>query len=521
MSRLVAPALGARGPARGRGADRRRARRVPARLGARARLDDRAALDRADVPDLQDAARPVELAAGQPDPARARAPAAPRARVAARPSARSTAEYGSEVLADTPRSGFGALAWLAPTVLVLAGGGLAVRARAPLARRRCSRRRARRSRSATGSSGNSTTSSRGSSELRRRSQPRSARACSRSRRRACCRSCPPTSRPCGGASVDDLRERRGLGQTLRGVAPFVLGFGAVFVVFGALVGAAGLGARRLARARSRRPRGSSSSPWVWRSTGVAAAAVAARADRRSRAAALGARCSAARSRSAGRRASGPVLAAVLALASARGGRRQAALLLGAYAAGLALPLIATAVAFDRALGAASFLRDRYASSASSRASCWSSLGLLVFFDRIWWLSVAVNRVLRALGLDALHDSHGVAATLRSDGGHPRPRRRPDDVQPRRDPARAARAQRAARAARVSTGAAPDVCICDVERVEPVQRGRRSAPREAARIRLARAAGGAARPHAAPASTASSRALRSPTGVAALVDDLMI
>jgi cytochrome c-type biogenesis protein CcmH/NrfF len=36
------------------------------------------------------------------------------------------AEYGSEVLADTPRSGFGALAWLAPTVLLLAGGGLAV-----------------------------------------------------------------------------------------------------------------------------------------------------------------------------------------------------------------------------------------------------------------------------------------------------------------------------------------------------------------------------------------------------------
>lgn len=36
------------------------------------------------------------------------------------------AEYGSEVLADTPHSGFGALAWLAPTLLVLAGGGLAV-----------------------------------------------------------------------------------------------------------------------------------------------------------------------------------------------------------------------------------------------------------------------------------------------------------------------------------------------------------------------------------------------------------
>ena len=36
------------------------------------------------------------------------------------------AEYGPEVLADTPHSGFGVLAWLGPTVLVLAGVGLAV-----------------------------------------------------------------------------------------------------------------------------------------------------------------------------------------------------------------------------------------------------------------------------------------------------------------------------------------------------------------------------------------------------------
>jgi cytochrome c-type biogenesis protein CcmH/NrfF len=36
------------------------------------------------------------------------------------------AEYGTEVLADTPNSGFGVLAWLGPTVLVLAGVGLAV-----------------------------------------------------------------------------------------------------------------------------------------------------------------------------------------------------------------------------------------------------------------------------------------------------------------------------------------------------------------------------------------------------------
>jgi cytochrome c-type biogenesis protein CcmH len=51
-----------------------------------------------------------------------------QARSESRTAAKRTleAEYGPEVLADTPRSGFGALAWLAPTVLVLAGVGLAV-----------------------------------------------------------------------------------------------------------------------------------------------------------------------------------------------------------------------------------------------------------------------------------------------------------------------------------------------------------------------------------------------------------
>jgi cytochrome c-type biogenesis protein CcmH/NrfF len=51
-----------------------------------------------------------------------------RARGESRSEAKRTlaSEYGSEVLADTPRSGFGMLAWLAPTALLLAGGGLAV-----------------------------------------------------------------------------------------------------------------------------------------------------------------------------------------------------------------------------------------------------------------------------------------------------------------------------------------------------------------------------------------------------------
>jgi cytochrome c-type biogenesis protein len=201
----------------------------------------------------------------------------------------------------------------------------------------------------------------------------------------------------GGASVDDLRARRGVGRTLLGVAPFVLGFGLVFVAFGALVGAAG----------------SALDDWreqVAQGSGILVVAMGlVLAGALPMPALPGLTGGSRRPRSAlmlgGAFALswtpcvGPVLAAVLALASSRGGAAQAALLLGAYAAGLAVPLIASAVAFDRALGAASFLRDRYGVIRIVSGLVLIVLGLLVFFDRIWWLSVAVNRVLRAVGLD--------------------------------------------------------------------------------------------------------------------------
>jgi cytochrome c-type biogenesis protein len=203
----------------------------------------------------------------------------------------------------------------------------------------------------------------------------------------------------GGASVDDLRTRRGVGKTLRGVAPFVLGFGFVFVVFGALVGAAG----------------SALDDWrqqVAQGSGILVVAMGlVLAGALPMPALPGLTSGTRRPHSAlvlgGAFALswtpcvGPVLAAVLALASSRGGAAQAALLLGAYAAGLAVPLIASAVAFDRALGAAAFLRDRYDVIRVVSGLVLIALGLLVFFDRIWWLSVAVNRVLRTVGLDAL------------------------------------------------------------------------------------------------------------------------
>ena len=203
----------------------------------------------------------------------------------------------------------------------------------------------------------------------------------------------------GGASVDDLRARRGVARTLRGVAPFVLGFGAVFVLFGALVGAAG----------------SALDDWreqIAQGSGILVVAMGlALAGALPLPSLPGLNAGARRPHSAlvlgGAFALswtpcvGPVLAAVLALASTRGGAGQAALLLGAYAAGLAVPLVASALVFDRALGAAAFLRDRYGAIRVVSGIVLVALGLLVFFDRTWWLAIAVNRTLRALGLDAL------------------------------------------------------------------------------------------------------------------------
>jgi cytochrome c-type biogenesis protein len=95
---------------------------------------------------------------------------------------------------------------------------------------------------------------------------------------------------------------------------------------------------------------------------------------------------------------GPVLASILVLAGESSTVVQGSLLLAVYSAGLALPFLLVGVAFDRAMGAFRWVRDRYDVLRVVSGAFLVALGLLIFFDRRWWLNVAFNRTLEFFGI---------------------------------------------------------------------------------------------------------------------------
>jgi cytochrome c-type biogenesis protein len=95
---------------------------------------------------------------------------------------------------------------------------------------------------------------------------------------------------------------------------------------------------------------------------------------------------------------GPVLASILALASESSTVAQGSALLAVYSAGLALPFLLVGIAFDRAMGAFRWLRDRYDVLRVVSGAMLVALGLLLFFDRFWWLNLAFNRVFEFFGI---------------------------------------------------------------------------------------------------------------------------
>jgi cytochrome c-type biogenesis protein len=182
--------------------------------------------------------------------------------------------------------------------------------------------------------------------------------------------------------------------------PFIAGFTAVFVALGAAAGAAGgfLDDRRLLGMVSGLIvvvfgfafMGLLPFPWLDR---MAAPELLEGARRRGSRALLGGAfgvCAAP--------CIGPVLASVLALASEGSTAAEGSLLLLVYSAGLAVPFILVGVGFDRAMGASRWLRDRYGVLRVVSGCLLVALGLLLFFQRFWWLNLAFNRVFEFFGI---------------------------------------------------------------------------------------------------------------------------
>jgi cytochrome c-type biogenesis protein len=96
---------------------------------------------------------------------------------------------------------------------------------------------------------------------------------------------------------------------------------------------------------------------------------------------------------------GPVLASILALASDASTAAQGSLLLFVYSLGLAVPFLLVGIGFDRAMGASRWLRDRYNVLRVVSGSLLVALGLLLFFDRFWWIRIGFNRLFEKFGVE--------------------------------------------------------------------------------------------------------------------------
>ena len=100
---------------------------------------------------------------------------------------------------------------------------------------------------------------------------------------------------------------------------------------------------------------------------------------------------------------GPTLGSILTAASIQETVGQGGLLLAFYSAGLAVPFLLTAVAFDRATTAFRWLRDRYLLVTAVSGAVLIGMGVLLVTGQLTDLNTEVQRALHTIGLDSLYE----------------------------------------------------------------------------------------------------------------------
>ncbi len=96
---------------------------------------------------------------------------------------------------------------------------------------------------------------------------------------------------------------------------------------------------------------------------------------------------------------GPALGAILGLAANSSGTAKAGVLLAFYSAGLALPFLFSAVAFNVATRAFAFFKRHYAAIQIGSGIVLVAMGYLVLTNQLFQLNIEAQRLLGELGLN--------------------------------------------------------------------------------------------------------------------------
>ena len=93
-----------------------------------------------------------------------------------------------------------------------------------------------------------------------------------------------------------------------------------------------------------------------------------------------------------------MLGAILALAADSRTVVRGVILLAVYSLGITVAFVAIGIAFGHAMTAFRWVRDHYEVIRVLSGAALVALGLLLFFNRNWWLNVALHRFFDAIGL---------------------------------------------------------------------------------------------------------------------------
>lgn len=97
---------------------------------------------------------------------------------------------------------------------------------------------------------------------------------------------------------------------------------------------------------------------------------------------------------------GPVIAAVFGVAATQTGFRAVTLLIS-YSLGMGFSFLLVGLAFGRWATPLNFVKRHLRTLTLASAAILAIFGLLLMFDRLWWLSARFTDLLDSLGLDSL------------------------------------------------------------------------------------------------------------------------